>query len=344
MPKRSNTTNQANSWSRHLLPGASSRERDAITATSVDQPRRCQSLTDRAGYATLRAQIAAGLRPSPRIGSWISRREIQLPVGRPRWCTAHGRARAWRLVRSCYGRIGDDCLTGQTMDHCRRDHGCVDPGYRSLCRRRAAALPPELQQTAHAMHAVHSYKLTEDVTSSGAAAGSPLANAHIEVVFVSRGAVEQSHLTIEVKAGQTSQTLLEVVTTPNRSCARGLLFAMFSTGKSDPQKWDCGKDAKSAGSSAPNGSTILRALGGFTLHPLGRRALQGQLCDGFTVAKHTKGDSQAGQLWISAASHLPIEVDLLEVKVDASGKKSSDKSETVFSNYNDPALTVPTVE
>lgn len=208
---------------------------------------------------------------------------------------------------------------------------------------RGAALPPQLQQTALAMDAVHSYKVTEDVTSSGAA-GSALSDAHIEVVFVSKGAVDQSHVTITVRSGKSNQVFLEVVTTPTRSCARGLLFAMFSTKKSDPKKWDCGKDAQSAGSSAPNGSSIMKTLGGFTLHPLGRQTVQGQLCDGFTVAKKTKGDTQTGKLWVSAASHLPIEVDLLEVKVDASGKKSSDKNKTVFSNFNDPALTIPTIK
>jgi hypothetical protein len=201
---------------------------------------------------------------------------------------------------------------------------------------RAAALPSEIRQMVAAMKTVHSYKLTMDITSKVA---TQQTTSSVVLIAVRQGKTralyEKMHLTL---SGSTMN--LEVVQQGTRTCIRGLMGPTWtcSTAKNSFMP-----GANLAGIANLNQLTAA-VTQAFRITPIGRRTVQGQLCDGFWLAGKLSQVAMTGKVWISVASHLLVEEDATtSTPLSAGSKPTTLFTKVVASNYNDPHLSIPKV-
>jgi hypothetical protein len=186
---------------------------------------------------------------------------------------------------------------------------------------------------ARALARVHGYQITLRTASSGS--GSPLTATSTGIVL-RRGQALHLYLTTATKqAGQVS-TLQEVLT-GTHLCVR----------LSGQRAWTCSAAPSSTlallQSIAPD--RMAQAFGLVQRYvPLGPHARQGQACLVYRFNQGAGSVHNQGTLWIAPATALPVEEDTVSALALRAGAPALVVRTTqVWSRWNDPRLTIPSV-
>lgn len=201
----------------------------------------------------------------------------------------------------------------------------------------AAALPGEFQQMATAMAAVQSYKLTMDITSHMATQST---TSSVVLISVRHGKTQAVYEKMHLSIGGSAMSL-EMVLEGKRTCIRGLMGP----------SWTCSTTKSSlvpGGANLSNLTNLYQMTASLTrsfhIVSVGRKTVQRQLCDGFSIAGTVSHMATTGTVWINAASHLLVEEDATTTQpLTPGGKPTTSTVKIVASNYNDPHLSIPAV-
>lgn len=197
----------------------------------------------------------------------------------------------------------------------------------------AGTLPQAFQQMVKAMSSVHSYKMTMDISATGAYPS----KSHMVAIYIRNGKA----LSFDVKMQSTSNagkaTTIEMVLSGSRLCMKGITSA----------SWTCSNDA-SLGAAFNNLGDLTKLAQSMntegSMTYLGQRTVQGQLCSGYAFTNTVSSTAAKGTMWINASTHLLTEEDAVTSTVVLKGSKPTVSTlKAVVSNYNDPNLTLPKV-
>ncbi len=195
-----------------------------------------------------------------------------------------------------------------------------------------AAIPPAYVQMLNAMASAQSYKLVSDSTSNGGIV------VHIEFVSARYNNVAKKYVTIDTKTG-ARHTIGQLVFTGTHLCMR----------QSRTGAWNCRAPAATvaayAGMVDPRAMEALGVRMRIQLSPVGRKVVQQQLCTGYSITSTTTSSYTTtghGTYWLNAATGRPVEMDTVSTYT-LSGKGNTLTQQLVWSRWNDPSLTIPTV-
>jgi hypothetical protein len=153
---------------------------------------------------------------------------------------------------------------------------------------------------------------------------------------VRRGQTLRLHLTTTMqRAGQVSA--LEEVFTGTHLCVR----------TSGRRAWSCSAVSRStlARLKGADPARMAQALGlGQRYVPVGRQTKQGQACLAYRFHLSASGLRGQGTLWIARATALPVEEDMVSsVSLRSGAPPLVVRTTQVWSRWNDPHLTIPSV-
>jgi len=202
--------------------------------------------------------------------------------------------------------------------------------------RTQAAIPPAYMQMLNAMASAQSYKLVSDSTSNGSIV------THMEFVSARYGNIVKRYITSDTRTG-ARHTIDQLVFTGTHLCIR----------QSDAGAWNCRAPAATVAAYAAAYAAMvdpraMEALGvrmRIQLSPAGRKVVQQQLCTGYSITSTTTSSytiTGHGAYWLNAVTGRPVEMDTVNTYT-LSGKGNTLTQQLVWSRWNDPSLTIPTV-
>lgn len=197
----------------------------------------------------------------------------------------------------------------------------------------AGTLPPAFLQALQAMTTIHSYKMTMDISATGAYPS----KSHFVAVFIRNGKALSFDMKAQTTASSGKVSTFEMVLNNTRLCYKGLIGP----------GWSCSTDSSLATSFESIGdlSKVASSLrSGTNITYLGQKTVQGQRCDGYAETSKTATGSTSGDIWINASTHLFTEEDVVTTSTVSKGAKPTISTvKAVISNYNDSSLSIPKV-
>ena len=195
----------------------------------------------------------------------------------------------------------------------------------------AAPLPPVLVQARQAIAAARSYRLTESTISTDHF-GTTLTS--FVATVVRQGKTLKMSIITKDRQVDGKKDTTDMVIGAKHTCIR-------LTGQG---AWNCtmignmSSLLNSALSFTPTASKTSHS----TFAPAGSRVVQGQDCAGFNEVDTSSSFLTHSTIWFSIASKLPVQVTSNGVFFNKANP-SKDTTTMVWSNWNDPSLSIPNV-
>lgn len=196
------------------------------------------------------------------------------------------------------------------------------------------SIPPVYMQMVNAMTSAQSYKLVSDSTVNGGA------STRITIVSVRHGNLFLRYMATDTTIG-AKHMIGQLVFTGTHVCYR----------QSSAGAWNCRMPATTVASYAAASSMDPRTLAALGVHmsiqmaPAGSKVVQGQMCMGYSITSTTTSSytiTTHGTYWRNTATGRPVEMDTAGA-YSLGSTKNTIASKVVWSNWNDPTLTIPTV-
>ena len=195
-----------------------------------------------------------------------------------------------------------------------------------------ATTPLVLRQMAQALARMHGYQITTHTTSAGPS--SPLVLTSTATV-VRRGQTLRLHVTTTMdRAGQVSTQ--EEVSTGTHTCLR----------TSVRSAWSCAAASSTLSRLQHLDPNQLAQALGLRQRPVpaGQHTKQGQPCTGYRFTLSVGGLHGQGMLWIAHGTALPVEEDTVgTLPLPTGASPLVVRTAQVWSRWNDPRLTIPSV-
>ena len=188
------------------------------------------------------------------------------------------------------------------------------------------------QQMLQAMQSVHRYEMTMDAWNGKSETGKPTEQMDAIVIRQGKSVEMYAKVTTSMAGGQGYT--MEMVISSTHTCTR-----MTSTAA-----WHCTAPIPGL-ASLMNYTDITKTFHGhFQLSSLGSKVVQGQPCDGYTIASSTATVTGHGVLWLSQSTKRVVEEDFTSSNTVVKGSAPSVSTiKLMFSHYNDAALSIPVV-
>ena len=196
--------------------------------------------------------------------------------------------------------------------------------------RASATLPPVLVQAQQALTAAHSYRLTETTISTDRYGTTVLS--YVATVVRQGKTLEMSIITKDRQQDGKKETT-DMVIGAKHTCMR-------TNGQG---AWNCSLPYMGdLLNSATSFTRVTSKTNHYTWSPAGTRVVQGQNCAGFNETSTTPTLRTHGTIWFSLAGKLPV-LFTSNGTFFNKANPSKDTSTMVWSNWNDPNLTIPNV-
>lgn len=195
----------------------------------------------------------------------------------------------------------------------------------------SAAAPSPLPGLSRALNNASSYQV--DLTITGASSGKITGT----VVVLRHDGKNSAHLILHAPPGSGTMTSLDAVISGSRVCIK--------QGPSPSAPYQCvTSPAAAARINLDPSATFQRAGVSTTFTPAKPKMVLGQQCSGYTFTVTSKGARAHGILYVNPTNGRPREEDVTTTAAaSTTGKTTTVKTIAIWSNYDDPALTIPTV-
>lgn len=194
--------------------------------------------------------------------------------------------------------------------------------------RAKVSVPPLILAAQRHLSSTHSYRQVSTLIIT-AGSKSPISVTGTTIVLIRNGNRTRVYLASTDAKGTA---VAETVDTGTRICTRS----------TTTPSWSC-HSGHSISDNYSHGVDLTVAYGEHLwVTPLKAQMKWSQMCLAYALSNHTTALPIIGELWIAAASKYPVERDITLTQ-SYEGRSSSGASRTVWSNENDPNLTIPDV-
>ena len=207
-----------------------------------------------------------------------------------------------------------------------------------------AAAPAVLHQLDQALTAAHSFKLVVDQRTTNMVGGmmssrAEITTTHTAIVAVRHGTTQRLYVSVATKTGSAPQTVTGFVYTGTHACFKPAANAPWSCAM-PPAMATAYLDTMTPWHALTRPGTPVR------FSALGDSVIQGLRCVGYRFSSPARAGqtSTHGVLWVSSTTLRPVEFQTSSSMPGAAGStQNGDSLQSVWSRWNDPALTIPAV-
>jgi len=193
----------------------------------------------------------------------------------------------------------------------------------------SAASPSPLPGLSRALNNASSYQV--DLTITGASSGKVTGT----VVVLRHNGKNRAHLILNAPSGSGTATSLDAVIVGSRVCIKQSPSAPYQCVTSPAVAAEINLDPS---------NTFQRAGVSTAFTPAGSKIILGKLCNGYTFTITSKGARAHGTLYVNPTNGRPREEDVTTIATSSTtGKTTTLKTMALWSRYDDPTLTIPTV-
>jgi len=195
----------------------------------------------------------------------------------------------------------------------------------------SAVAPSPLPGLSRALNNASSYQV--DLTITGASSGKITGT----VVVLRHDGKNRAHLILNAPPGSGTTTSLDAVIAGSRVCIK--------QGSSPSAPYQCvTSPAVAAQINLDPSATFQRAGVSTAFTPAGSKIVLGKMCNGYTFTVTSKGARAHGILYVNPTNGRPREEDVTTTAAaSTTGKTTTLKTMAIWSRYDDPTLTIPTV-
>lgn len=177
---------------------------------------------------------------------------------------------------------------------------------------------------------------TGNRTRRGAGLGLGFGSQTRTIVAVRKGIVFEDYIVIEGRNASGQATTTDLIVYGTKTCTRA----------SGARSYTCQTAQSSFAFNLDPTGEFAAGAGSTTFVRAASKTIGGQTCDGYAYQNTAQATTTKGVVYIARKTHLPCEQDATVTRRFASGGTSTtftQKTATVWSRFNDPKLTVPSV-